>query len=172
MVRKKSMFEDLCEGLYHCFRLWLSDCCIKMSKVSQNSSNVLKTSNKSEGTSIQVVSDPSQEQATTVKFDSNNYLTWSKSVLIYIQGKYNEDYLTGEVEVPLKSDTRYRKWKIENAMVVGWLLNSMKVEINEHYLFFEIAHQILEALSKAYSEIGHATKVYELAPKNHLVQVG
>lgn len=38
----------------------------------------------------------------------------------------------------------------------------MKTEISEHYLFFETANQIWKALCKAYSEIGHTTKVYEL----------
>lgn len=47
-------------------------------------------------------------------------------------------------------------------MIMGWLLSSMKTEISNHYLFLETARQIWDALAKAYSEIGHAAKVYEL----------
>lgn len=47
-------------------------------------------------------------------------------------------------------------------MVMGWLLSSMKSEITEHYLFLETAQQIWDALAKAYSQIGHAAKVYNL----------
>lgn len=99
---------------------------------------------------------------TTVKFDGSNYLTWSKSVLIFFQGNDKEGYLTSEIDVPPKDDPHYRKWKTENAMVMGWLLNSMKLEINYHYLFLETAHQIWNSLSQTYSEIGHTAKVYEL----------
>lgn len=81
-----------------------------------------------------------------MKLDETNYLTWSKFILIYIQGKDNEDYLMGKMEAPPKNDPQYMKWKIENAMVMGWLSNSMKPEISEHDLFLETTHQIWESL--------------------------
>lgn len=56
-------------------------------------------------------------------------------MLINIEGKDKEDYLTGEVEKPDKKDPKYRRWKIENAMVKGWLLGTMKPEISDRYLF-------------------------------------
>lgn len=57
--------------------------------------------------------------------------------LIYIQSCDKEDYLMGELQVPPKTDSRYRKWKTENATVMGWLLDSTKPEISYHYLFLE-----------------------------------
>lgn len=83
-------------------------------------------SNNKELSTIQIVGDISQPQITTVKFDGNNYHMWFKSVLIYIQGKDKEEYLNGEMEIPPKTDTHYRKRKIENATIMGWLLNLMK----------------------------------------------
>lgn len=80
-------------------------------------------------------------QVVTVKFDGSNYLTWSKSVLIFVQGKDKEDYLTGEIEASTKNDPCYRKWKTENAMVMGWLINSMKPEISDYYMLLKTAHQ-------------------------------
>lgn len=111
---------------------------------------------------LHIVGDTSQTQITTVKFDGNYYLTWFKFVLLYIQGKDKEEYLTGEMVVPPRTDPRYRNWKVKNATVMGWLLNSMKPEISDHFLFLEIAHQIWDALAKSYSQIDHTTKVYEL----------
>lgn len=78
----------------------------------------------------------------TIKFDGTNYLIWSKSVLIHIESRDKEEYLTGEANKALREDPKYQKWKIENAMVKGWLLGSMKPEINDHYLFLATAHQI------------------------------
>lgn len=58
---------------------------------------------------IQIVGYTSQPQIRSVKFDGSNYLMWSKFVLIYIQGKDKEEYLTCEMVVPLRTNSRYRK---------------------------------------------------------------
>lgn len=97
-----------------------------------------------------------------MEFDGNNYFIWSKLVLIYIKGIDKEEYMTGEMEIPSQCDPCYRKWKTENTIVMGWLLNSMKPEISDHFLFLKTAHQIWDALTKSYSQKGHTTKVYEL----------
>lgn len=71
----------------------------------------------------------------------------------------------GEVEKPDKKDPKYRRWKTENAMVKGWLLDSMKPKISDHYLFLETAYQIWDALTKSYYKLGHIAKVYELCQR-------
>lgn len=73
----------------------------------------MNMANRSDMDNIQITRDSSQPQIAIVKFHGDNYLTWSKSVLIYIQGKDNKDYLNGEMEVPSRSDPQYRKWKTE-----------------------------------------------------------
>lgn len=129
---------------------------------SRTSDQTVGDSTNKEMSIIQIVRDTSQPQIISVKFDGSNYLTWSKSVLIYIQGKDKEEYLTGEVVVPPWTDSCYWKWKIENAIVMSWLLNSMKPKISNHFLFLETTHQIWIALAKLYSQMGHTAKVYEL----------
>lgn len=84
-----------------------------------NSGQTSGESSKGDKGSIRFTSDPSQIQITNVKFNVSHYLTWSKSVLIYVQGKDKEEYLTREIEMPLKSDTRSRRWKMENATLTG-----------------------------------------------------
>lgn len=89
------------------------------------------------GTLRGVVTESPNTLITTVKFNGSNYLTWSKSVLIHVQGRDKEDYLTGEAKKPPKDDPKFRKWKTENALVIGWLLGSMTPEIRDHYLFLK-----------------------------------
>lgn len=86
-------------------------------------------------------------------------------MLIYIQGRDKEEYLTGEKKKPSRNDASYRKWKTENVTVMEWLNNSMTPEISEHFLFLETAHQIWEAFAKSYSKMGHTAKVFELWQK-------
>ncbi|EXC16348.1 hypothetical protein L484_006555 [Morus notabilis] len=51
---------------------------------------------------------------TNHKLNGQNYLQWSQSVQMFICGRGKEDYLTGEVPVPEKTDPTYKKWKVEN----------------------------------------------------------
>lgn len=86
---------------------------------SRTSDQTVGDSTNEEMSTIHIVGDTSHPQITFVKFDGHNYLTWSKLVLIYIQGKDNEEYLTGEMVVLPRTNPHYRKWKIENATVMG-----------------------------------------------------
>lgn len=70
--------------------------------------------------------------------------------------------MTSELEIPSRSDSWYRKWKMENTNIMGWLLNFMKPKISDHFLFLETSHQIWDALGKSYSQMGYIAKVYEL----------
>lgn len=90
-----------------------------MLEESLKSAPTMGEPSKKDVLSFQITGDSILPQITTVKFDGSNYLTWSKSILIYVQGKDNEDYLTGKVERPKKNDPRYWKWKIENAMMTS-----------------------------------------------------
>lgn len=45
---------------------------------------------------------------------------------------------------------------------MGWLLGSMRPNISDYYLFLETAHQIWDSLAKAYSQVGHTVKVFDL----------
>lgn len=38
----------------------------------------------------------------------------------------------------------------------------MRPEISDHYLFLKTAYQIWDSLTKAYSKVGHTTKVFDL----------
>lgn len=131
-------------------------------RLEARSDQTLNESSRVDGGNILFNGNSSHLQINTVKFVGSNYLAWFKSILIYIQDKYKEEYLTGEVEIPPKGDPRYRKWKTENATVMGWLLGSMKPEISDHYLFLEIAHQIRDYLSQPYYKVGRTTKVFDL----------
>lgn len=66
---------------------------------------------------------------TTVKFDGTNYLAWSQSTLLYISGKDKENYILVEIVIPSVTDSKYRKWKTDNATVMSWFLHSMKSEL-------------------------------------------
>ncbi|RVW83276.1 Retrovirus-related Pol polyprotein from transposon TNT 1-94 [Vitis vinifera] len=68
------------------------------------------------------------------KLNGHNYLQWSQSVLLFICGKGKDEYLTGEAAMPETTEPGFRKWKIENSMIMSWLINSMNNDIGENFL--------------------------------------
>ncbi|RVX18623.1 Retrovirus-related Pol polyprotein from transposon RE1 [Vitis vinifera] len=73
------------------------------------------------------------------KLNGHNYLQWSQSVLLFICGKGKDEYLTGEAVMPETTEPGFRKWKIENSMIMSWLINSMNNDIGENFLLFGTA---------------------------------
>ncbi|RVW95612.1 Retrovirus-related Pol polyprotein from transposon TNT 1-94 [Vitis vinifera] len=63
------------------------------------------------------------------KLNGHNYLQWSQSVLLFICGKGKDEYLIGEAVMPETTKLGFRKWKIENSMIMSWLINSMNNDI-------------------------------------------
>ena len=68
------------------------------------------------------------DSATTqigIKLDGMNYGLWSQIVEMYILGKDKLGYINGDLPQPKPNDPTFKKWRIENSMVKGWLINSM-----------------------------------------------
>ena len=62
--------------------------------------------------------------------------------MMFISEKAMDEYLTGEVTIPKKNDPKFRQWKIENHMVMSWLINSTNNEIGENFLLYRTAKGI------------------------------
>jgi hypothetical protein len=42
---------------------------------------------------------------------------------MYISGKDKLGYINGDLSQPTETDPDFRKWRTENAVVKGWLIN-------------------------------------------------
>ena len=63
----------------------------------------------------------------SIKLDGTNYALWSQVVEMYIAGRDKLGYLNGELTLPASTDPSFQKWRIENAIVKGWLINSLDI---------------------------------------------
>ncbi|RVW89138.1 Retrovirus-related Pol polyprotein from transposon RE1 [Vitis vinifera] len=99
------------------------------------------------------------------KLNGHNYLQWSQSVLLFICGKGKDEYLTGEAVMPETTEPGFRKWKIENSMIMSWLINSMNNDIGENFLLFGTAKDIWDAAKETYSSSENTSELFRL---NHL----
>ncbi|GAV63787.1 UBN2_3 domain-containing protein [Cephalotus follicularis] len=104
-------------------------------------------------------------QITIHKLNGKNFLQWSQSVLLVIQGRGKIWYITGKVQQPDVNDPTYENWELNNSIVMAWLINSMESHINRTYLFLRNAKAIRDAMNKNYSYLENASQVFEIKNK-------
>ena len=58
-----------------------------------------------------------------IKLEGSNYALWSQVVEMYISGKDKLGYINRDSPQPLEIDPLLRRWRIENVIIKGWLIN-------------------------------------------------
>ena len=71
-----------------------------------------------------------------IKLEGSNYALWSQVVKMYISGKDKLGYINVDFPQPLETDPSFRKWQTENAIVKGWLINSMDPSLIANFIRF------------------------------------
>ncbi|KAL6322495.1 hypothetical protein AAG906_009794 [Vitis piasezkii] len=66
--------------------------------------------------------------------NGTNYALWSQIVKMYISGKDKLGYINGDPPQPLQTNPTFKKWRTENAMVKGWLINSMDPKLVSNFI--------------------------------------
>ncbi|RVX10668.1 Retrovirus-related Pol polyprotein from transposon TNT 1-94 [Vitis vinifera] len=96
------------------------------------------------------------------KLNGQNFIQWAQSVRIFICGKGKEEYLTGAIVQPKEDDPGYRTWKLENSMVMSWLINSMTNDIGENFMYYGTAKEIWDVARETYSNIDNTSAIFEI----------
>lgn len=81
-------------------------------------------------------------------------------MLLFICGKGKDDYLTGTAAKPETTEPSFRKWKIENSMIMSLFINSMHIDIGENVLLFETAQEIWDAAKETYSSFENTSELF------------
>ncbi|RVW87743.1 Retrovirus-related Pol polyprotein from transposon RE1 [Vitis vinifera] len=101
------------------------------------------------------------------KLNGHNYLQWSQSVLLFICSKGKDEYLTREAAMPKTTELGFRKWKIENSMIMSWLINSMNNDIGENFLLSGTAKDIWDAAKETYSSSENTSELFQVESALH-----
>ena len=72
--------------------------------------------------------------------------------------KRQDEYLTGEVAIPEKT---------ENHMVMSWLINSMNTDIGDNFLLYGTAKEIWDATRETYSNSENTSEIFEIEATLH-----
>ncbi|KAJ8900051.1 hypothetical protein K2173_024166 [Erythroxylum novogranatense] len=88
----------------------------------------------------------------TTLFNGNNYLTWSKSMMIALCAKDKLSFIDGTCAQPTEDRILLARWKRADSMVKSWILNSMVKELSDAFLSFSTAKELWEELRERFGE--------------------
>lgn len=117
----------------------------------------------SEGTSLLIMNP---------KLKGHNYLKWSQSVMMFICGKGKDEYLTDELIISEKNDSKFKVWKAENHMVMSWLINLLNHNIGENFILYKTAKEIWDATRMTYSSSENTIEFFKIEGKLHDLHLG
>ena len=94
---------------------------------------------------------------------SDNYQEWAQSMQLALDGREKLGYITGETTEPAKTEERaWRRWKSENSIVYGWLINSMVSSVKKPFMFLPTAQDIWSAVRESYGNSKNAARAYDI----------
>lgn len=97
-----------------------------------------------------------------IKLDGSNYALWSQVVEMYISGKDKLGYINGELTQPSLTDPSFHKWRTDNAIVKGWLINSMDPSLIGNFIRFPTAKLVWDSAATTYFDGGDTSQAYDL----------
>ncbi|XP_058739097.1 uncharacterized protein LOC131611000 [Vicia villosa] len=97
-----------------------------------------------------------------IKLDGNNYPLWSQVVEMHISGKDKLGYINGDLPQPPQTDPTFRRWRTDNAIVKGWIINSMDPSLISNFIRFSTAKLVWDAIATTYFDGSDTSQVYEL----------
>jgi len=99
-----------------------------------------------------------------IKLNGTNYALWSQVVEMYISGKDKFGYINGDLPQPQPpaTDSFFRKWCTDNAIVKGWLINSMDPSLIGNFMRFPTAKMVWDSIATTYFDGSDTSQVYDL----------
>jgi len=116
------------------------------------SQNQMQTHTTNDSSAAQIV----------IKLDGSNYPLWSQIVEMYISGKDKLGYINGDLPRPLSTDPGFQKWRTENAIEKGCLINSMDTSLIANFIRFPTAKIVWDSISTTYFDGSDTSQVYGL----------
>ena len=97
-----------------------------------------------------------------IELDGSNYALWSQVVEMYISSKDKLGYINEDLPQPLEIHQFFQKWQTKNAIVKGWLINSMESSLVGNFIRFLTAKQVWDSIATTYFDGSDTSQVYDL----------
>lgn len=108
-----------------------------------------------------------------IKLDGTNYALWSQVVEMYIADEDKLGYINGDLPQTPSIYPTFHKWRTDNSIVKGWLINSMDPSLIGNFIRFPSAKIMWDTIATTYFDGSDASQVYDLRRRvTHLKQAG
>ncbi|KAL0379085.1 UNVERIFIED_CONTAM: hypothetical protein Sradi_3214000 [Sesamum radiatum] len=84
--------------------------------------------------------------------NGNNWLTWSRSVRIALEGRDKLGYIDGSITKPTEGSMDYKQWRIVDSIVRTWILGTISKDIVNAFLYSPSARSLWVELEARYGE--------------------
>ncbi|KAL0318752.1 UNVERIFIED_CONTAM: hypothetical protein Sangu_2031400 [Sesamum angustifolium] len=82
----------------------------------------------------------------------NNWLTWSRSIRIVLEGKDQLGFVDGTCLKPADGSTKLKQWWIADSVVRTWILSTISKDIVNAFLYAASARSLWLELEARYGE--------------------
>ncbi|KAI6687478.1 hypothetical protein NL676_024306 [Syzygium grande] len=93
--------------------------------------------------------------------NGDNYLTWSRGILIALRAKCKLPFIDGSLQKPEEDDPMRERWEICNSTILAWLFNTMEKDLQSTVAYAMDAKELWDDLKERYSE-GNQTRIYQI----------
>ncbi|XP_073104417.1 uncharacterized protein [Elaeis guineensis] len=98
-----------------------------------------------------------------VKLDGpTTYLQWERSTRLLVQGRGLEGYLTGTKKKPANNEQDMAQWRMENSVVLAFLLNTMTPNVARSVQLLETAQEVWETVAQIFSQKQNSAQAFEI----------
>ncbi|KAL0461338.1 UNVERIFIED_CONTAM: Retrovirus-related Pol polyprotein from transposon RE2 [Sesamum latifolium] len=84
--------------------------------------------------------------------NGHNWLSWSRSVRIALEGRDKIGFIDGSCVKPDEGSAEFKQWRITDSMVRTWILNTISKDIVNAYLYANSARSLWLELESRYGE--------------------
>ena len=95
----------------------------------------------------------------------SNYDVWSQFVTMFIVGRGKKGFITGTNKQPDVGDVTYDKWVMDDAIVKGWLINSMETDVMMLFIRLPTSKAVWDAVCRTFFEGADKSIIYDLSRK-------
>ncbi|XP_073109385.1 uncharacterized protein [Elaeis guineensis] len=98
-----------------------------------------------------------------VKLDGpTTYLQWERSTRLLVQERGLEGYLTGTKKKPTNNEQDMAQWRMENSIVLAFLLNTMTPNVARSVQLLETAQEVWETVAQMFSQKQNSAQAFEI----------
>ncbi|KAL0455042.1 UNVERIFIED_CONTAM: hypothetical protein Slati_0843400 [Sesamum latifolium] len=97
----------------------------------------------------------------SASLNGNNWLSWSRSVRIALEGRYKLGFIDGSCSRPAEGSPQHKQWRITDCVVRTWILNTISEDIVNAFLYASSSRDLWMELDARYGECD-GTLLYKL----------